>query len=142
MLPQVTRLLCGHVHCAHRTPWGGTVATTMPSVAVDLRKEVDAAFDGMPVYFLHVVADDGGPERFRHAFVRGMAGFLECWLLLGVPALITSMLSARGKRLGDIFAGTFVLRERAPRLRQVARRADHSGAVRDERARSLDAQAG
>lgn len=64
---------------------------------------------------LRVVADDGGPERFRHALVRALAGSVECWALLGVPALITSILSARGKRLGDIFAGTFVLRERAPR---------------------------
>ena len=64
---------------------------------------------------LRVVADDGGPVRFRQALVRGLAGFIECWVLIGVPALITSMLSARGKRLGDIFAGTFVLRERAPR---------------------------
>lgn len=64
---------------------------------------------------LRVVADDGGPVRFRQALVRGLAGVVELWLLIGVPALITSMLSARGKRLGDIFAGTFVLRERAPR---------------------------
>ena len=64
---------------------------------------------------LRVVADDGGPERFRHALVRALAGSVECWALFGVPALITSILSARGKRLGDIFAGTFVLRERAPR---------------------------
>jgi uncharacterized RDD family membrane protein YckC len=64
---------------------------------------------------LRVVADDGGPERFRHALVRALAGAVECWILFGVPALITSILSARGKRLGDIFAGTFVLRERAPR---------------------------
>ena len=64
---------------------------------------------------LRVVADDGGPERFRHALVRALAGAVECWALFGVPALITSIFSARGKRLGDIFAGTFVLRERAPR---------------------------
>ncbi|HUN34959.1 MAG TPA: RDD family protein [Trebonia sp.] len=64
---------------------------------------------------LRVVADDGGPERFRQALVRGLAGVIECWFLAGVPALITSMLSARGKRLGDIFAGTFVVRARAPR---------------------------
>jgi len=64
---------------------------------------------------LRVVTDDGGPERFRHALVRALAGAVECWALFGVPALITSILSARGKRLGDIFAGTFVLRERAPR---------------------------
>ena len=64
---------------------------------------------------LRVVANDGGPERFRHALVRALAGAIECWALIGVPALITSMLSARGKRLGDIFAGTFVVRERAPK---------------------------
>src|SRR5579862_2842350 len=64
---------------------------------------------------LRVVSDDGGPVRFRQALVRGLAGVVECWGVLGVPAVITSMLSARGKRLGDIFAGTFVLRERAPR---------------------------
>jgi uncharacterized RDD family membrane protein YckC len=64
---------------------------------------------------LRVVADDGGPVRFRQALVRGLAGAIECWTLAGVPALITAMLSARGKRLGDIFAGTFVIRERAPK---------------------------
>ena len=69
---------------------------------------------------LRVVADDGGPERFRHALVRALAGAVECWALFGVPALITSILSARGKRLGDIFAGTFVLRERAPRAASTA----------------------
>jgi uncharacterized RDD family membrane protein YckC len=64
---------------------------------------------------LRVVSDDGGPVRFRQALVRGLAGAIECWTLFGVPALITAMLSARGKRLGDIFAGTFIVRERAPR---------------------------
>jgi uncharacterized RDD family membrane protein YckC len=63
---------------------------------------------------LRVAGDDGGPLRFRQALVRALAGAVECWMLIGVPALITSLLSARGKRLGDIFAGTFVLRERAP----------------------------
>ena len=61
-----------------------------------------------------VVGDDGGPERFRQALVRGLAGAIELWVLLGIPALIASLLSRRGKRLGDLFAGTFVLRERAP----------------------------
>jgi uncharacterized RDD family membrane protein YckC len=64
---------------------------------------------------LRVVADDGGPERFRQALVRALAGSVECWALIGIPALVTSVLSARGKRLGDIFAGTFVVRERTPR---------------------------
>ncbi len=77
---------------------------------------------------LRVVADDGGPERFRQALLRALAGSVECWLLIGVPALITAMLSARGKRLGDIFAGTFVIRERAPRAAQGAYLAGGYGA--------------
>ena len=57
--PQVKRLLCGHVHCSHREPWADTVATTMPSVAVDLRKRVDAAIKTAPLYLLHAVSIDG-----------------------------------------------------------------------------------
>ena len=64
---------------------------------------------------LRVVAEDGGPVRLRQALVRALAGSVECWLMFGVPALVTAMISARGNRLGDIFAGTFVIRERAPR---------------------------
>jgi uncharacterized RDD family membrane protein YckC len=63
---------------------------------------------------LRVVSDDGGPERFRQALVRGLAAVVEIWLLLGCPALICSLLSERGKRLGDVFAGTFVIQQRLP----------------------------
>lgn len=56
---QVKRLLCGHVHCLHRTRWGGTVATTMPSVAVDLRMDIDPAVGAAPMYYLHVASSDG-----------------------------------------------------------------------------------
>ncbi|MCW2860532.1 MAG: hypothetical protein JWP48_2240 [Actinoallomurus sp.] len=63
---------------------------------------------------LRVVGDDGGPERFRQALVRSLAGFLEIWALLGSPALITSLLNQRGKRLGDLFAGTIVIQDRVP----------------------------
>ncbi|WP_327043957.1 RDD family protein [Microbispora sp. NBC_01189] len=64
---------------------------------------------------LRVVSDDGGPERFRQALFRGLAGFLEFWTpFFGAPALITSLLNPRGKRLGDVFAGTIVIGERGP----------------------------
>jgi uncharacterized RDD family membrane protein YckC len=63
---------------------------------------------------LRVVGDDGSPERFRQALVRGLAAVVEIWLLLGCPALICSLLSDRGKRLGDLFAGTFVIQQRLP----------------------------
>jgi len=64
---------------------------------------------------LRVVGDDGGPERFRQALVRALAAVVEIWLFTGAPALICSLLNARGKRLGDVFAGTFVIQERLPR---------------------------
>lgn len=64
---------------------------------------------------LRVVSDDGGPERFRQALFRGLAGFVEFWTFFGAPALITSLVNQRGKRLGDVFAGTTVIGERAPR---------------------------
>jgi len=63
---------------------------------------------------LRVVREDGGPIRFRHAFVRGLLGVVEFWLTFGAVALITSLASARGKRLGDFLAGTVVIRERVP----------------------------
>ncbi|HTI78145.1 MAG TPA: RDD family protein [Mycobacterium sp.] len=65
---------------------------------------------------LRVVSDDGGPERFRQALFRAMAGVIEIWVLFGGPAVICSLLSPKGKRIGDIFAGTVVISERAPRL--------------------------
>lgn len=65
---------------------------------------------------LRVVSEDGGPERFRQAFFRALTGVIEIWMLAGGPAVICSLLSANGKRLGDIFAGTVVISERAPRM--------------------------
>jgi len=64
---------------------------------------------------LRVVSDDGGPVRFRQALFRGLAGMMEFWMLSGAPALISSLISPQGKRLGDLFAGTIVIAERAPR---------------------------
>ncbi|MBT3153323.1 RDD family protein [Streptomyces sp. CHD11] len=63
---------------------------------------------------LRVVRDDGGPIRFRHALVRGLIGVIEILMTLGVVAVVASLVSARGRRLGDVFAGTLVVRERIP----------------------------
>lgn len=64
---------------------------------------------------LRVVSDDGSPERFRQALFRGLAGIVEFWALSGAPALISSLISSKGKRIGDLFAGTIVISERGPR---------------------------
>ncbi|MFF4837864.1 RDD family protein [Streptomyces sp. NPDC001315] len=63
---------------------------------------------------LRVVRDDGGPIRFRHALVRGAIGVVEILMTFGVVAVIASLVSERGRRLGDVFAGTLVVRERVP----------------------------
>ncbi|MET9378490.1 RDD family protein [Streptomyces sp. NPDC002992] len=63
---------------------------------------------------LRVVRDDGGPIRFRHALVRGAIGVVEILMTFGVVACIASLVSERGRRIGDVFAGTLVVRERVP----------------------------
>ena len=61
---------------------------------------------------LRTVRDDAGPIGFRQAFTRALVGVVEIWLLFGIPALVSGLVSARGKRLGDYAAGTYVVRER------------------------------
>jgi uncharacterized RDD family membrane protein YckC len=67
---------------------------------------------------LRVVRDDAGPVSFRHSLVRALSGLVmerPGVLLFGVgPALAfwVMLLSATGKRIGDMAAGTVVIQER------------------------------
>jgi uncharacterized RDD family membrane protein YckC len=69
---------------------------------------------------LRVVRDDGGPIGFRQALVRGLVGLAleRPGLFVGglgpAVGMIVAMFSARGKRIGDMAAGTVVLQERVP----------------------------
>ncbi|MFI6639141.1 RDD family protein [Streptomyces sp. NPDC050504] len=72
---------------------------------------------GKLVCGLRVVRDDGGPVRFRHALVRGAMGVVEILFTVGVVACVASLVSERGRRIGDVFAGTLVVRERVPAAR-------------------------
>jgi uncharacterized RDD family membrane protein YckC len=105
---------------------GGYVDATMAAVVVFVL--VIAVLVGYPVAAetltrgrtigklavgLRVVRDDGGPERFRHALARGLMGFVELYLFCPI-AIICSLVSPEGKRVGDYLAGTVVVRERAP----------------------------
>jgi uncharacterized RDD family membrane protein YckC len=71
---------------------------------------------GKAVMGLRVARDDGGPIRFRHAFVRGLVGVVvdRPGVSLGLLALVPMLASARSKRMGDLAAGTVVLQERVP----------------------------
>jgi uncharacterized RDD family membrane protein YckC len=64
---------------------------------------------------LRVVRDDGGAVRFRSTLMRALVGVIEIWMTYGVPAILCSLVSTKGKRLGDLAGGTVVLRERMPR---------------------------
>lgn len=69
---------------------------------------------------LRVVRDDGGPVRFRHALVRAVLGFfVDFWTTLGCGAVFASLASKNGRRLGDMAAGTLVVRERTPGARRL-----------------------
>lgn len=61
---------------------------------------------------IRIVRDDGGPVRFRQAFVRALVGVGELYLTAGGVALIASIVNQKGKRVGDLLAGTYAARVR------------------------------
>lgn len=63
---------------------------------------------------LRATRDDGGAIRFRHALARGLVAVVEIYLTFGAIAVLVSLISPEGKRVGDYLAGTVVVRERAP----------------------------
>jgi len=66
---------------------------------------------GRMVTGARVVRDDGGAVRLRHCLVRTLLAVVEIWGTWAVPALCASVVSKRGKRFGDMLAGTYVVRE-------------------------------
>ena len=64
---------------------------------------------------LRIVRDDSGPITARHAFGRALLGVFEIYMTFGLVAITASMLSERGKRLGDQMVGTYSMRTRGGR---------------------------
>lgn len=71
---------------------------------------------GRLVMRLRIVRDDGGAAGFRHALVRALVGFFEFWATSGGIAMLTGLVNARAKRVGDLLAGTYAQNEAAPKL--------------------------
>jgi uncharacterized RDD family membrane protein YckC len=61
---------------------------------------------------LRVVTVEGAPVGVRHASIRAVVATLELLGSLGLIAVVSSFASPRGQRLGDLAAGTLVVRER------------------------------
>jgi uncharacterized RDD family membrane protein YckC len=62
---------------------------------------------------LRVVTREGAPTRFRHSAIRSIFRFIEGIVLAGAPAILSMTFTSRDQRLGDLVAGTIVLRERS-----------------------------
>lgn len=104
---------------------GGLSVTAVVVVAVLV---VTAVVIGYPIAFeslwrgrtpgkaalgLRVVASDGSPLRFRHAVVRGLFTLVDIIATSGVGAVVAILVTPHDQRLGDLAAGTLVIRERS-----------------------------
>jgi uncharacterized RDD family membrane protein YckC len=62
---------------------------------------------------LRVVTREGAPVRFRHAAIRTLLGLVDFGVGSGFFAVVFILFSRDNQRLGDLVAGTLVLRERS-----------------------------
>ncbi|HZM41241.1 MAG TPA: RDD family protein [Acidimicrobiales bacterium] len=63
---------------------------------------------------LRAVSQDGTTIRFQQAFVRAAVGLIDIFIPpVGFTAVVSALLSPRDQRLGDMAAGTLVVRERS-----------------------------
>lgn len=67
---------------------------------------------GKLVLGLRVVTIEGATVRLRHASVRSMLQLIDIYATLGGAAVATALTNPDGQRLGDMAAGTYVVRER------------------------------
>ena len=64
---------------------------------------------------LRVVTVEGAPVRFRHAAIRSALGLVDFLLGAGTLAILSTLATRQSQRLGDLAAGTIVIRERQVR---------------------------
>lgn len=64
---------------------------------------------------LRVVTVEGAPVRFRHAAIRSALGIVDFLVSAGTLAILSALATRQSQRLGDLAAGTIVIRERQVR---------------------------
>lgn len=67
---------------------------------------------GKMVVGLRVVTVEGAPVRFRHAAIRSALGIVDFLVGAGAIAILSALATRQSQRLGDLAAGTIVIRER------------------------------
>ena len=73
---------------------------------------------------LRVVTLEAGPVQFRHAAIRAALGLVDFYLSSGGVAVLSALFTRRAQRLGDLAAGTVVIREARGRDAVTAMRFD------------------
>lgn len=61
---------------------------------------------------IRVVTVEGSPVKFRHALLRALIAIFDVFLPVGGIAIVSALVTRRGQRLGDLAAGTMVVRDR------------------------------
>ena len=74
---------------------------------------------GKAIMKLRVVRTDGAPIALTQATARGALGLVDVWTTLGFLGLVSMVVSKRSQRLGDLVAGTLVLRRSSSSVRAV-----------------------
>jgi uncharacterized RDD family membrane protein YckC len=74
---------------------------------------------GKAMMKLRVVRADGAPIALTQATARGALGLVDVWFTLGFLGLVSMVVSKRSQRLGDLVAGTLVLRRTRSSVRAV-----------------------
>ena len=83
---------------------------------------------GKRLFGLRVINEDGSPARFFAVFVRNLVRVVDFLPGLYGLGLLCIVLSSRSQRLGDLAAGTFVVRAPRPRVDWLALRTFEGGA--------------
>jgi uncharacterized RDD family membrane protein YckC len=74
---------------------------------------------GKTIIGLRVVTREGAPGRFRHAAIRAIVAVVEVFAFTFI-AIFTTAFSPANQRVGDLMAGTIVVRQRSAARQPVA----------------------
>lgn len=88
------------------------LALVMAGLPIALETLLHGRTVGKLVLGLRTVRDDTGPIGLRHAVIRALAGTVELWATLGGLALLVASTNEKARRIGDLLAGTYVVRDR------------------------------
>lgn len=121
LMPQLNQIvhLDGALRTGLGTAWTILVFLLIPTVVETVTRGKTL---GHLILGIRTVNDGAGPITVRQAFGRALVGMPELYFFGGIPALVTAAINPKCKRLGDLVAGTYVIRDRAsaPPSRHIA----------------------